>query len=373
MLQKNHIVAIIFSVFLIILWYVSGKEFLEMKKPVELFPSDGISKVTWLSDYHKRIKGTNADTEVFIFEGEEEGGTVLVLGGAHPNEPSGYMAAVLIVENLNVQKGRVIVIPQACKSGFQSTDPMEGAPQFFWIDTKSGPRRFNFGSRIARTLDQWPDPLVYQHYPSGQKFSGFDSRNLNRCYPGRANGTFTERIAYAIIQLIIEEEVDIAFDLHEAAPEYPIINAIVYHEKGVYVAMGAILDLEMEELSFAPELSPPSFNGLSHREWGDHTNAIPFLLETSNPAQGRLRGRTNEELILKGLSPTYQRAKDAGALRIVYRDEGEDLDHRVGRHISAILGLINSYNDFYPEKTVEISGLPAYHELNLNKLGFYLN
>ena len=49
---------------------------------------------------------------------------------------------------------------------------------------------------------------------SGQQLSGSETRNLNRAFPGRADGTLTEQIAYAIMQLLEQENVDMGFDLH---------------------------------------------------------------------------------------------------------------------------------------------------------------
>ena len=172
---------------------------------------------------------------------------------------------------------------------------------------------------------------------------------------------------------MIKEKVNIAFDLHEAAPEIPIINAIVYHEKCEEITMGAVLELEMEGLTYSLELSPVNFHGLSHREWGDNTDVKPFLMETSNPVQGRLRGKTNVDLIMRGESTNYKIAKETGALRIVYRDEGESLENRVGRHIAGFLAIINSFNEIHPEMAVELSGLPTYKEICENKIGKYLN
>jgi hypothetical protein len=251
---------------------------------------------------------------------------------------------------------------------------MEAYPQHFTIKTKSGDRQFRFGSRGTNPLDQWPDPLVYIHHSSGQQFSGMESRNLNRVYPGRPDGSFTEKVAYAIVQLLKSEHVDIAFDLHEAAPEIPIINAIVYHEKCEEIAMSAVLELEMtmEDAKYAPELSPENFRGLSHREWGDNTDVAPFLMETSSPVQGRLRGRTNEELVLTGKSENYRKAKETNKLRIDYRKEGETLDHRVGRHISGFNAILSAFNEFNPDNTVLVSGIPEYQDIMKNSLGYYL-
>ena len=47
---------------------------------------------------------------------------------------------------------------------------------------------------------------------------------MNRAWPGRANGTLTEQTAYAFMELIKREKVDIEIDLHEAELQYPVIS-----------------------------------------------------------------------------------------------------------------------------------------------------
>jgi len=352
---------------------IAAIDFKAMHQVEQLFPSSDLTKIGKLSDYHKALKGSEGDSDVYFFDSGKEGGTVLLAGGTHPNEAAGFLTAVVALENLKIESGRVIIIPMLNQSAFTCTDPMEALPDFFEIKTEKGLRKFRSGSRASNPLHQWPDPLVYSQYPSGQKYSGADSRNLNRCYPGKENGTHTEQVAYSILQLLTQEKVDIAFDLHEAAPEIPIVKAIVYHAKSEYVAMNAILDLEMDGLSYAPELSPPNFHGLSHREWGDNTDVLPILMETSNPIQGRLRGKTNSDLILNGYSPNYKVAKETGALKIAYNDEGESLESRVGRHMNGFMAILNAYNNEYPDKEIKISGLPTYSDLKENKIGKYLN
>lgn len=372
-MTKQHISTLIIAAFTILAGVLAGVKFNKQHIPEDLFPSEGLSGKGMLSDYFEGIKNTDGDTEVYFYDSGEPGATVFLAGGTHPNEPAGYIASVVVLENLVTEKGRVIVIPRLNNSAFTCTDPMEAFPQSFHIDTDKGSRFFRFGSRGTNPLDQWPDPLVYSHKPTGQQYSGLESRNLNRTYPGDPKGTLTEKVAYAILQLLEKEHVDVAFDLHEAAPEIPIINAIVYHEKSEEIAMYSVLELEMEGLSFAPEMSPANFHGLSHREWGDFTNAYPFLMETSSPVQGRLRGKTNEELVLDGISENYLTAKRTEALRIVYRDEGEQLDHRVGRHLSGFLAILSSYNEINFDNTVIVSGLPNHDDLVQNGIGKYLN
>lgn len=372
-MQNHHITALIILTIGALACALAAIDFVAMAEPDEIIPSAGLTDTRMLSDYFPDLKGTRGDTRIYLFEGEEPGATVLLLGGTHPNEPAGFMAATVIIENVSVRSGRVFVIPQACASGFTCTDPFEGCPQSFAIETRSGTREFRFGSRVASPLDSWPDPLVYSHHPSGQRLSGFESRNLNRSYPGRPDGSFTERICYGIMELLRQEEVDVAFDLHEAAPEIPIINALVYHEKGEDIGLTAVLDLEMLGLSYAPELSPANFRGLSHREWGDHTNVMPFLMEVSNPIQGRLRGRTNADLILKGVSPRYLQALESGALRIEYEPTGEPLKRRVGRHVQGFTAVLDAYNLYNEDKPIEVEGLPTYYDLMDSGLELYLN
>jgi hypothetical protein len=283
------------------------------------------------------------------------------------------MAAVVLVENARVQAGRLFVIPQACLSGFSATDPLEGYPQYFTIPTPHGPRTFRYGSRGANPLDQWPDPLVYLHAPSGQRLSGNETRNLNRSYPGRPNGTLMERTGDGIIQFLEREHADLAFDLHEAAPEIPIINAVVVHEKARDLGGAAVMNLEFEGLQYALEISPANFHGLSHREWGDRLNVIPVLMETSNPIQGRLRGRTDEQLLTGGTDPRYRTAAQLGTMRITYDLDGEPIARRVGRHLQGIKAVVDSYREEHPERPFTLENIPTYAEMTANGLGNYLH
>jgi predicted deacylase len=351
---------------------VAGFEFAEMWEPDRILPGTAVTRIGHLSDYHAGLRDTRYDATVYYMEGDEPGGTALVLGGTHPNETAGFMAALVLIERCGVASGRLIVIPQACSSGFTCTDPLEAYPQQFQVSTASGVRTFRYGARAANWVDQWPDPLVFLQYPSGQQLSGFETRNLNRAYPGRPDGTLTEQTAFAIMELLRREGVDVAFDLHEAAPEFPNVNAIVTHEKGQDLAAQAVLALEFEDLQYSLELSPENFRGLSHREWGDRTGAIPFLMETSNPIQGRLRGRTSAELLLTGVDSLYARAGRSGVMRVTYDVGGEPLSRRVGRHLAGVVALLDAYSGTYAERPVILENVPAYDAMISQGLGAFL-
>ena len=362
-MKKNHLIAIVVIIIVIALDWISAVEFLAMRIPEKLYPENTLTEKAGLSEYCPNLKGTFGDADIYFFDSGNPGATVLVLGGTHPNETAGFITAVVLIENILPKQGKFIIIPQSCSSGFTCTDPMEGAPQFFTLQTKTGERKFRFGSRVSNPLDQWPDPLVYSHYPSGQQLSGFETRNLNRSYPGRNNGTLTEEVGYAILELIKREKVDVAIDLHEAAPEIPIINAIIVHEKCMDIGASAVLSLEFDNLQYALEISPKKFRGLSHREWGDGTDVFPFLMETSNPIQGRLRGRTNSDLIINGKDDQYEKAVNTNSFRISYELNGEPLSLRVGRHIQGIKAILDSYNEFSVEKKIFFENIPSYDDL----------
>ncbi len=369
--KKNHLSASIILLASAAVSFLAGREFLLMHEPDVFYPSPSLTREGVLSDYFPGLKGTPNDTKIYFFEGAESGPTALLLGGTHANEPASALAAVIILENVAVSAGRLIVLPRANESGYTCTDPMEGYPQFFSIKTRCGERRFRFGSRMTNPVHQWPDPLVYSHRPSGQQLSGFETRNLNRSYPGRPDGSLTDKTGYAIMELIRVENVAVAFDLHEAAPEIPIINAIVYHEKAEEIALNAIFELEMEGINCSPERSPENFHGLSHREWGDYTGANPFLMETSNPIQGRLRGKTDTDLIVKGISPEYLKAFKSGALKITYEPDGEPIERRVARHITAFRKVVEAYNSLN-DGQLTLTNLPEYPDILEKGVGEYL-
>ena len=371
-MNRHHIMAVALLVAVGIVCALAAREFMSMYRPDEIIPGPGVKAVGALSTYLGNLAGTSSDARVYYLESGKPGATVLVLGGTHPNEPAGFITAVVLAEHITVLEGRLIVIPQVCASGFTCTDPLEGYPQSYSLQSKSRMRTFRFGSRGSNPIAEWPDPLVFLQYPSGQQLSGNETRNLNRSYPGRPEGTVTERIAYAVMQLIDREKVDYSFDLHEAAPEIPIINAIVTHEKGKDIAANALFTLETENLQYSLEMSPVNFHGLSHREWGDRSTAFPFLMETSNPIQGRLRGKTDASLVLRGTDERYKEAAQIGTMRITYELTGEPLARRVGRHLRGLQAILNASMESIPTKRIVLDGVPAYDEILERGVGAYL-
>ncbi len=351
---------------------IAGRDFLAARTDERLYPSSALTATKHLSDYFPALKGTRADAEVFVFDSGQPGGTAVVLGGTHPNEAAGFLAALVLVENAHPTHGRLLVVPRANRSAFTATEPGEGHPANYEIATSGGARRFRLGCRFTNPLDQWPDPEVYLHHPSGQQLSGGETRNLNRAYPGRPGGDFTERAAYAITALVKAEKADLVVDLHEASPEYPVINAIVAHERGMDVAAMASLNLQGEGLAFNLEPSPPNFHGLSHRELGDATPAMAILIESANIMQGRLRGSTSAAKLLSGRDDCYLQAARANLLRVPYDSTGIPIEARVGRHLSGLRALCDGLGFLHPELVIELAGVPRAADVTAQGLGAFL-
>ena len=364
-------------VFAMVIAVISGKSYLEMRTPGpgvdRVVPHQGFVQKQ-LSDYFDGIKGTPADTAVYIQEGAEPGGTMLVLGGTHANEPAGVVAAVVMLERADVRRGRLIIVPYANMMGRSHTFPQDAHPQTFSFTTPGGnSRTFRYGSRTTNPVYEWPNPDIYIHPASGQTMAGMERSNLNRAHPGVADGGITERLAYGFMQLIKAEQVDIAIDLHEASPEYPVVEAMVAHENAMELAAMVAMELEFEGVPIRLEPSPKNLRGLNHREWGDSTDVLALLLETSNPSAGRFRGRTDEALILTGADKSYQKASGLGRLYVPYEGGNEPIAERVARHVTTLRLLADNLEYVREGKGLVIEDLPGFQELSDQGVGAYLS
>lgn len=374
-IKKNRLVIInilILTVGLLIFTFATISFKRHEKYQTSYVVRDNVTRVEMLSDYSPHLKGTKADTEIYVFEGSEPGASMLILGGTHGNEPSGNLAATVVLENIEVDKGTIYVITETNKSGLSNTLAQEGVVQFYNIETDFGERTFKFGSRMTSFTDQWPNPEIYVHPQSGQKLSSNDAGNLNRAYPGKLKGTLTEQIAYGIIALINENKITITLDMHEASPEYLTNNALVAHNKPETQQVGAkaLVNLWLTGVSeITLETSPANLRGLSHREIGDYTDTLVFLAETSNASQGRLRGAFTEELILTGKDKYYEYAKKIG---VDIYGEPTTIHERVGRHVATIEALIKGYNENVGKEEIIIKNLPSFSDLKDNGVGSYL-
>ena len=354
----------------------SGLEFYAMrhyKEPVTLGP--GVTRVQKLSQYEPSLEGTVNDCNVYFLESGNPGGTVFLIGGTHPEEPASNLTAQILVENARPTTGRLIVVTRANTSGSLYTRNGEAYPSFFEIKTPWGEKRWRFGDRSASPLDSWPDPEVYMHFPSRQLLAYMDIRNLNRCWPGRPNGLLVERTTYAMAQMIRAESVDVVVDLHEAELEYAVENTIVAHEKAQEIAAMASMMLTSTqfEVPIGMEFSPKALHGLSHREVGDHTQAMSLLYEVAEPMLDRIRGVTDQKLLLEGKD---EFVVEAGKHKLLYApidENGWHIDVRVGRHLSTFLQCLDIFSSMTPGREIVLDGVPRYAEVKEKGVGAFFH
>jgi len=313
-----------------------------------------------------------ADTKVFYLEGKAPGGKVLLMGNTHSNEPAALLATLIFIENAVIEKGTVIIIPQFNNSGSRNTRPGDGYPLYFEINTGWGIKKFRFGDRNAAPLDSWPDPDVYVHYPDRQLLSYLDVRNTNRTWPGRPDGTLMERVTFATMELIRQEQVDIAIDIHGAETMFPVTNCIVAPEKSVDIAtMTSMTVTAMEGFENHVELSPTGFRGLSHREIGDYSDAMPFLLEAPLPFLDQPTGPKTVDLLLNGKDPFLLSLSKQKKLFVPYDESGWPMDKRVGQHCSVVLEIMNQFSMLDSEKEIIVANVPRYAEVVEKGVGYF--
>ncbi|MDP3176747.1 MAG: hypothetical protein Q8M76_02505 [Spirochaetaceae bacterium] len=324
-------------------------------------PSVSLTRTGWLSDYNPALLGSPGDSKVYYFDGGRPGGALFVGGGTHANEIAGIMAAVVMLENLVIEAGRVIVVPNLNNSAVshQDKEPSMPAyttrgPSWIGIDTASGRRYFKSGSRATNAAHQGlPDPADGYVHPDSREapLAAWEFRNLNRAYPGRTDSGLTQGIAYAVMRLLNEEKVAVAFDYHEADVGGRLANMLVAHPKNIGTAASALLDLDLDYgLSLKLEPSNMEFRGLSHREWGSGSGAMSFLTETPNPGMSH----------------------DAMADVDVVDDPANPLASRVATHIAATVAVVNAFNGANPSRSIVFSGLPSYDDLREKGLGRFL-
>ena len=372
--KKTYLRKIVIGALGLLLLAASGVDFYRsrhLKEPVVLGP--GITRVNTLGEYFAGVRGTVNDCNLYFLEGREPGATMMILAGTHAEEPAGRLATWIIAENAILEKGRLILVLSANRSATTVTRVSGAYPPDFTIPTAWGGQKFRMGDRWSNPLDQWPDPEVYIHYPSRQYLAYVDIRNLNRTWPGRPDGSLTERTTYAFMEVIRNEKVDVLIDLHEAELQYPVISTIVAHEKGRELAtMVSMVISDTEGFNIGTEYSPKNLRGLSHREVGDYSQATSLLLEAPEPFLDATRGRTDRELLLTGRDEFVVKAGKHGLLFEKIDENGWPIDVRVGRHTSTLLSIFETWSADNADRPLVCTQLPRYAEVIARGSGHYL-
>jgi hypothetical protein len=172
-----------------------------------------------------------------------------------------------------------------------------------------------------------------------------------------------EKVTYAAMQIMREDNVDMAVDIHGAETMFPVTNCIVAPDKSMRVAK--------EGFDNHVEPSPSGFRGLSHREIGDYADTMPFLLEAPLPFLDQPTGPKTVELLLDGKDPFLLSLSKKKRLFVPYDETGWPIDKRAGQHCSVILELIYQFSKRNPDRAIEIHNIPRYAEVVENGIGHY--
>jgi hypothetical protein len=176
------------------------------------------------------------------------------------------------------------------------------------------------------------------------------------------------------MELIRNERVDVAIDLHEAELQYPVISTIVAHEKGLDLAtMTSMVLSDNEGFKIGTEFSPKNLHGLSHREIGDFSQAASLLIEAPEPFLDATRGRTTRELLLTGQDEFVVKAGQHGLLFEKIDAKGWPIDVRVGRHTSTLRSIMENWTEANPSRPIVCLNLPSYAEVIAKGTGSFLH
>ena len=375
-MSKSLLYKLIALAVALVLAALAGVEFYTYRHtPETIVVSDALTETHMLSEWVPSLKGTFGDTPVFFFDSGVEGGTLLYLGGTHPYEPAASMSAYVMLNNIQVQTGRVIVIPQANRSATTLGMLGNAYPPYSTVETEWGSTQFKNGDRWANPLDSWPDPFTYMHYPSNLALTYQDIRNVNRCYPGRPNGSLIERVCFGIMEIIRNEDVDLAIDAHEAAVMYPVVETSVAHDRALDMAMMASMSLSADRFYMKCEASPKNLRGLSHREWGDYSDTLAVLMETPHTFTDWIVGPMTDDLQPVGTDEIVKIAAEHGLTYVDYDYEfGTPLRYRVGRHLEGAKEVLSWANDMqlmWENKDIQVTW-PSYNELMEKDCGYFL-
>jgi hypothetical protein len=181
-----------------------------------------------------------------------------------------------------------------------------------------------------------------------------------------------EKVTYAAMELIRKENVDLAIDVHGAETMFPVTNCIVAPENSLRIATMTSLTLKATEgFDNHVEPSPKGFRGLSHREIGDFSDALPFLLEAPLPFLDQPTGPKTVDLLLEGKDPFLLKLSKKGKLFVPYDEQGWPISKRVGQHCSAVLEIAKQFSRRNSERALNISHVPRYADVVKNGVGFY--
>ena len=233
---------------------------------------------------------TLIEIPVFIFNGEEDGPTILFLAGMHGDEINGIEVVRRLIQRKDVQRpkrGCVVAIPV-----------------------------INIISFLAGTRD----------LPDG--------RDLNRCFPGSRNGSLGSRIAHDLMETIIPE-IDFGFDFHTGGAKisnFPQIRCVFDDPKNL--SLGKIFGPPMvinapfrehtlrKEASLAGKQILVFEGGESHRfDYESVEEGMAGCLRTLSHF-GMIKTKTAKQKTVLLKKSTWVRAKSSGLFHTTKKSGG---------------------------------------------------
>ncbi len=192
-------------------------------------------------------EGQPWQTEWYQYDSRVAGPVVMIFGGVHGNEPAGFRAAMQI-KNWTVDKGKLIVVPQANKLGLRANT--RWIPEF----------------RNDNAL-----------------------KNLNRNFPRKSDPTTKTEMATAMWAFIQEHQPDWFFDLHEGFdfhrvnPKSVGSSVIAFPgQKDLATKLASVANQHIAtDRAFSVLARSGPIDGSVARACGEQLGAKSFILETT--------------------------------------------------------------------------------------------
>ena len=224
-------------------------------------------------DTYKIMEGTTLETEVYVFTSSIEGPTIFITGGTHGDEVAGWKAADKLITEEYYKNfiGKVIVIPHL--------------------------------NKLACELEQ-----RYPGVSSSGKYNGETYSDLNRAFPGRADGTLIERLAYAICEEVKKYNPKYVVDLHESrgsydpdeTGRYKLGNELLYANGKSMILCEEIIDVFNNNFLSAGDTKwnqeGPGVAGSFNEYYGQTLKCYGFTIETSR--QLSVEKRVSQQLTI---------------------------------------------------------------------------
>ncbi|MEG0092299.1 MAG: succinylglutamate desuccinylase/aspartoacylase family protein, partial [Oscillospiraceae bacterium] len=181
----------------------------------------------------KILPKTEVETSLTVINGKSPGKCVFVIGGIHGDEIAGWKAANKLKKQIKIKSGTVCIISPANKTG-----ALEG----------------------VRYVEDYSD--------------------LNRAFPGDANGVAADKLAAAIFEKIKAYSPDIVIDLHEAhilEPGQDFLGSSL-----IFTSMDGMEDLLPEIIAATEngEICSDAFNYFGPAPRGSVNRTVCELLKT---------------------------------------------------------------------------------------------